>query len=110
MNYLLVIFIKLLSYFPLYILRLLSKLFYIINLLVIRYRFKVVYNNLKLVFPKKNHNELKELRDLFFKYFFNLIIEIIKMITVVFLIDFIFVFLPKMVFKSYFKVIDDKKV
>jgi len=82
MNYLLVIFIKLLSYFPLYILRLFSKFFYIINLLFIRYRFKVVYNNLKLVFPKKNHNELKELRYLFFKYFFNLIIEIIKMITV----------------------------
>jgi len=78
MNNFLILIVKILSTLPESILRLFSITFYYINKYFFRYRFNIVFNNLKIAFPKKNTDDIKILRDNFFKYFFYTIFEIIK--------------------------------
>jgi len=82
MSYFFVFVVWLLSYLPFGILKLLTLKMRMLNRFVFRYRNNVVLSNLTIAFPSKSEQVLKEIRDSFFKHFFRLIIEIIKMITV----------------------------
>ena len=81
MNYILITLFRFLSYLPFIILKVIAFKLYIINMLIFRYRYQVVLENLLLVFPSKPINELYVIRNQFFRGFFNIIIEIIKMIS-----------------------------
>ena len=81
MNHAFILIIKIISYFPLSFLKIMAFCFYIMNS-IFRYRYKTVYNNLKIAFPDKSKSEIKKLQKLFYKYFFDLIFEIIKFTNV----------------------------
>ena len=77
-----VIIIYIFSYMPFVILRLISLKIRIFNKLFFRYRYQVVLTNLRLAFPDKKEVEIRKIRRQFYRYFFNLIIQIIKSLTV----------------------------
>ena len=68
------------SLLPLPILYLFSDIFCLI-IKIIGYRKEVVFSNLKNSFPEKPEKEIMQISNNFFKHFFHLIIEIIKMIS-----------------------------
>lgn len=74
--------IWLLSLLPMRILYLFSNFLYFIFYYIIRYRKKVVLENLTLAFPKKGLSELKSIRKKFFKHFTDLFVESIKAFTI----------------------------
>ncbi len=74
--------IWLLSLLPMRILYLLSDFLYFLFYFIIRYRKKVVLENLKLAFPKKELSELKSIRKEFFKHFTDIFVESIKAFTI----------------------------
>jgi KDO2-lipid IV(A) lauroyltransferase len=49
---------------------------------IIGYRKKVVFNNIKLAFPKKSDEELNKISKKFFKHFVDLIVESIKSFSI----------------------------
>ncbi|NMM50042.1 lysophospholipid acyltransferase family protein [Marinigracilibium pacificum] len=71
-----------LSLLPMGILYLLSDLFYLIAYYLIGYRKKVVFSNMKRVFPDKSEDEIKELAKEFYKHFCDLMIESVKLFTI----------------------------
>lgn len=76
-------FFRLLSYLPLSVLYLLSDLIYLIARFVIRYRKKVIDENLKFAFPEKSPAELKKIRNRFYRNFTDAFFaETIKMLTI----------------------------
>lgn len=75
-------FIWLFSILPFKILHLISDIFYYLIYYIIGYRKKVVYDNLKLVFPEKSKDELEKISKKFFKHFVDVFIEIIKSFTI----------------------------
>jgi len=76
------IFIIPLSYLPLWILYLLTDFLYIVLLLVIPYRRKVVRKNLINSFPEKPIDEIKKIEKQFYKHFTDLLAEGIKNLTI----------------------------
>lgn len=74
--------IWLLSLLPMRILYLFSDFLYVIFYYIIRYRKKVVLENLTLAFPNKGLSELKSIRKMFFKHFTDLFVESIKAFTI----------------------------
>ncbi len=74
--------IWLLSLLPMRILYVFSNFFYYLIYYLIKYRKKVVLQNLQLAFPCKNINELKSIRKKFFKHFADLLFESIKAFTI----------------------------
>ena len=74
------IFILPISLLPLSILYLFSNISHLI-IRIIGYRKEVVLSNLKNSFPEKSEKEIITITNDFFKHLFNLIIEIIKMIS-----------------------------
>ena len=69
------------SLLPLPILYLFSDILYLIIYKGIGYRKAVVFTNLKKSFPEKSEKEIIQIKTDFFKHFFDLIVEIIKMIS-----------------------------
>ncbi len=72
----------LLSILPFRILYIISDFFYLIVFYITGYRKKIVYDNLKLVFPEKNHSELLKIRRKFYRHFVDIFIEMIKSFTI----------------------------
>jgi len=77
-----VFLLSLLSLLPFSILYSIADALFIMLYYVIKYRRKVVMENLSNSFPEKSKNELKNIEKEFFKYLCDLIMEIIKTITI----------------------------
>ena len=75
-------FIWLLSRLPMRILYIKSDIFFFIVYYIIRYRKKVVLDNLKLSFPEKSNEELKLMSKKFFKHFMDLVMESVKAFSI----------------------------
>ena len=75
-------FIWLLSRLPMRILYIKSDIFFFIVYYIIRYRKKVVLDNLKLSFPGKSNEELKLMSKKFFKHFMDLVMESVKAFSI----------------------------
>jgi len=74
--------IWLISMLPFRILYGISEVVYLLVYYVIGYRKKVVFNNLKLVFPEKSEKEITEISKKFYHHFADVFIEMIKFFTV----------------------------
>ncbi len=74
--------IWLISMLPFRILYGISDVVYLLVYYVIGYRKKVVFNNLKLVFPEKSEKEITEISKKFYHHFADVFIEMIKFFTV----------------------------
>ncbi len=74
--------LKPLSYLPLGVLFVMSDITYFFTYYIVRYRRKVVINNLKNAFPDKNDAELKKISKGFYKHFTDFIFESIKTISI----------------------------
>lgn len=72
-------FIKLLSTLPLAVLYLFSDILYFFMLHVLRYRKKVVVQNLKKSFPDKSDEEISKITKAFYKNLADLTVETLKM-------------------------------
>lgn len=75
-------FFRLLSYLPLSVLYLISDVLYLIARFVIRYRKKVIEENLKFAFPEKSEAERKKIRNRFYRNFTDSFAETIKILTI----------------------------
>ena len=76
-------FFRLLSYLPLPVLYLFSDVIYLIARFVIRYRKKVIDENLRFAFPEKTPEERKKIRNRFYRNFTDAFFaETIKMLTI----------------------------
>jgi Kdo2-lipid IVA lauroyltransferase/acyltransferase len=75
-------FIRLISRLPLPILYLFSDFLYLVARFVIRYRKKVIDENLLYAFPGKSEKERKAIRNKFYRNFSDSIAEIIKSLTI----------------------------
>ena len=80
--YLSVPFLYLLSMLPLRVLYLLSDILYPVTFYLVAYRKKIVLENLRNSFPDKEENEIRELARKFYRHFNDLIVEILKMVTI----------------------------
>ena len=72
----------LISYLPLWILYLISDLFYLILISVFPYRKKVIETNLRNSFPELSRAEIRTLRNKFYRHFADLVIEGIKNLSI----------------------------
>lgn len=70
------------SYLPFRVLYLLSDFLYIIAFYLVRYRKKVVWNNLKNSFPNKTDKELKRVQKAFYRHFTDFLVESVKTLTI----------------------------
>jgi Kdo2-lipid IVA lauroyltransferase/acyltransferase len=75
-------FLSFISRLPFWALYILSDILYGVLYYVIKYRRKVVQENLKNSFPEKSQEELDAIEKAYFKYLADLIVEIIKSITI----------------------------
>ena len=80
--YLVIPLIYLLSILPFPVLYLLSDFLYVIIYYVIGYRKKVVLQNMRNAFPSKTDEEINRLCKDFFHYFCDLMVEIVKALTI----------------------------
>lgn len=67
-----------LSYFPFSVLYVLSDLFYLIIKHLLKYRYKVITENLTHAFPEKSTAEIEMIADKFYHHFCDLFVETIK--------------------------------
>ncbi|MDI1233239.1 MAG: lysophospholipid acyltransferase family protein [bacterium] len=77
-----IFFLKILSHFPLFFLYILADFLYFVFYRLIKYRIKVVRNNLANSFPEKSKAELLQIEIKFYKYLADLVIETIKSFTI----------------------------
>lgn len=75
-------FMWLLAWLPFSILYLLSDLFYFVVYHILRYRRKVVHENISNAFPNFSSNEIKALERKFYHQLCDLVVEIIKYINI----------------------------
>ncbi|MHB8208634.1 lysophospholipid acyltransferase family protein [Mucilaginibacter sp.] len=75
-------FLSFISRLPFWALYILSDILYVVLYYVIKYRRKVVQENLKNSFPEKSPEERSAIEKAYFKYLADLIMEIIKSITI----------------------------
>lgn len=78
-NRLLVILLKMISYLPFPVLYLISDGLYYLVKYVVRYRKKVILDNLNHAFPDKSAAEITGIMDGFYRHFCDLFLEIIKL-------------------------------
>ena len=71
-------FLWVISILPHTIFYLFSDLFFVLLYYLAGYRKKVVYNNLKLVFPNKTDGEIKKIRRHFYRHFCDMLLETVK--------------------------------
>jgi KDO2-lipid IV(A) lauroyltransferase len=77
-----ILILNLLSLFPLQVLYLIADFLYLILFYVIRYRRKVVKENLRNSFPNKRDVELGAIEKKYYRHLTSLIVEIIKMASI----------------------------
>lgn len=77
-----IFFLNSLSLLPLSVLYLLADVAYVLLYHVIRYRKKVVYENLNNAFPEKAPEEIKQIAKKYYKHLSCLIVEIIKTVNI----------------------------
>ena len=65
MSTLLIFFIRFFSYLPLFVLKFLSWILYLINHIFIQYRKDIVKSNLSIAFPNKSSKQISKITDLF---------------------------------------------
>lgn len=71
-----------LSLLPLRVLYVLSDLLYLLVSRVVRYRHRVIWNNLLTSFPEKTPQELRQIQRGFYRYFCDYLVETIKLMTI----------------------------
>ena len=71
----------LMSLLPLWVLYIISDILCLLVADVVRYRYKVIWNNLKTSFPEKTDQELKKIQRGFYHYFCDYLVETIKLMT-----------------------------
>src|SRR5690554_4895464 len=72
------LFVYPLSLLPLSIIYVFSDILYVLLLTVFPYRKKVINTNLRNSFPEKTNEEIKKLRQAFYRHFTDLLAESIK--------------------------------
>lgn len=72
------LFLKAISYLPMGFLYLLANLFYLILYKILKYRIKVVRENLKHSFPEKSQQELSLIEKRYYRFLSDLIVESVK--------------------------------
>lgn len=77
-----VFFLIALSYLPLFILYILSDIFYIIINYIVGYRRKVILTNLKNSFPEKSSKEIKIIAKKFYRHFCDVFMEGLKVYSI----------------------------
>ena len=82
MKYLLLILLWIFSLLPIQILYLISKTIRFIVYDIFCYREKVVIDNIQNTFIEKSQTEVIKLKNNFYDYFFELIVEIIKLLSI----------------------------
>ena len=82
MKYLLLILLWIFSLLPIQILYLISKIIRFIVYDILCYREKVVIDNIQNTFIEKSQTEVINLKNNFYTYFFELIVEIIKLLSI----------------------------
>ena len=78
-NRLLVFILTLVSWLPFPVIYFLSDLFYLLVKYVIKYRRKVIVDNLTYEFPKKTAEEIRTLTNRYYRHFCDLSLEVIKL-------------------------------
>lgn len=78
-NRLLVFILTLVSWLPFPVIYFLSDLFYLLVKYVIKYRRKVIVDNLTCAFPKKTAEEIRTLTNRYYRHFCDLSLEVIKL-------------------------------
>jgi KDO2-lipid IV(A) lauroyltransferase len=76
------LFLYLISLLPFWLLYLFSDFLYVIIYYVLRYRIKVVRENLRNSFPEKSDAERKGIEKKYYHYLGDLIVEVIKLFTI----------------------------
>lgn len=71
-----------LSLLPLRVLYVLSDLLYLLVSRIVRYRHRVIWNNLKTSFPEKTDQEIRRIEHDFYHYFCDYLFETIKLMTI----------------------------
>ncbi|MDB4582427.1 lysophospholipid acyltransferase family protein [Draconibacterium sp.] len=69
----------LISYLPFWFIYGLSDIIYLLLTNIIRYRYKVITQNLKNAFPEKSKKEITRIRNKFYRHFCDLFFEAIKL-------------------------------
>ena len=82
MKYLLLILLWIFSLLPIQILYLISKIIRFVVYDILCYREKVVIDNIQNTFIEKSQTEVIKLKNNFYDYFFELIVEIIKLLSI----------------------------
>jgi len=82
LKYLLLILLWIFSLLPIQILYLISKIIRFIVYDILCYREKVVIDNIQNTFIEKSQTEVIKLKNNFYNYFFELIVEIIKLLSI----------------------------
>ncbi len=77
-----IFFLYVLSLLPLPIILFFARILYYPLYYIVGYRKKVVRENLEKSFPEKSRNEIIQIEKTFYKYFADLVFEIIKMSTI----------------------------
>lgn len=75
-------FLWLISILPFKLLYLFSDFLYLLVYSIVGYRKKIVYENLRLVFPEKPEADIKRISIKFYHHFCDLIVESIKSLTI----------------------------
>ena len=73
-----IFFLKILSRFPFWFIYLISDLIYFFVNYIFRYRKKVIATNLKNAFPEKSNAERRQIINLFYRHFCDLMLESLK--------------------------------
>lgn len=73
--------LKLLSFLPLKFLYLVSNFIYLIVYYVVRYRVKVVRNNIANSFPEKKEDERRQIEKKYYHHFSDMLVEMLKMMS-----------------------------
>ncbi len=71
---------KVIGFLPLWFLYPIGDLLSVVARFI--YRRKVVIENLKTVFPEKSDVELKQIRHQFYRNFMNIVVEVVKMVSI----------------------------
>jgi KDO2-lipid IV(A) lauroyltransferase len=80
--YLLYSLVWAISLLPLKVLYFLSDILYLLIYYVVGYRKKVVLQNLRNSFPEKSEKEIQVIAKKFFRYFSDILVETVKLITI----------------------------
>jgi KDO2-lipid IV(A) lauroyltransferase len=78
LNNTLVAFLIVLSWLPFWILYGISNVFYVFIRYVVKYRYRVISDNLKHAFPEKPEAEIRRIRNRFYQHFADVFVETIK--------------------------------